>query len=304
MRLFRRATASEAEIEAGLVWLFASPRSGTTWLQGLLVAHPQVVGIDEPLIGLHLGIPAWTATGAGVDPGERGAERILDTSKGRRDYFFSERYRDVWRPDLRSMVLHRLGAGMVDRQWQARRGRCVVKEPHGSEVADLLSDLLPGSRLLWLVRDGRDVVDSSLDAIRPGSWGSSTAVLDVSDDAARRRAITDFAQQWVQRTTVTRNAFTHHAPERKLLVRYEDLLADTSAVLADITRWMGVPPFEDVADVVARRAFESLPEDKRGAGMFTRAAQPGLWREHFSPDEVALLAEVMGDDLRVLGYDV
>ena len=37
-------------------------------------------------------------------------------------------------------------------------------------MADLLLDLFPRSRFVFLLRDGRDVVDSWLAAYRPGSW--------------------------------------------------------------------------------------------------------------------------------------
>jgi len=162
---------------------------------------------------------------------------------------------------------------------------------------------MPRSRFLWLVRDGRDVVDSSLDAVRPGAWGASTAVLDPSDAGLRRQAITDFAEQWVQRTQITRDAFSRHDPTRRMLVRYEDLLADTAGVVADIVQWLELPPFENIDSVVGPRSYGSLPENAKGAGRFVRAASPGLWREHFDATEAALLTDLMAADLSALGYD-
>ena len=45
-----------------------------------------------------------------------------------------------------------------------------MKEPNGSIGAPLLMDALPESRMIFLVRDPRDVVASSMDAHRKGSW--------------------------------------------------------------------------------------------------------------------------------------
>ena len=41
-------------LESRLVWLFGSPRSGSTWLLQMLGEHPRIVPINEPLIGFHL----------------------------------------------------------------------------------------------------------------------------------------------------------------------------------------------------------------------------------------------------------
>src|SRR3712207_9028664 len=46
----------------------------------------------------------------------------------------------------------------------------VVKEPGGGVGAPFLMEALPESRMILLVRDPRDVVSSSLDATREGSW--------------------------------------------------------------------------------------------------------------------------------------
>ena len=52
--------------------------------------------------------------------------------------------------------------GQARTDW-GRNPYLVVKEPNTSEAADTLVKLLPSSRVVFLVRDGRDVVDSMLD---------------------------------------------------------------------------------------------------------------------------------------------
>ena len=48
--------AADDALESRLVWVLGSPRSGSTWLSSLLRASPRVVRVDEPGIGVHLGV--------------------------------------------------------------------------------------------------------------------------------------------------------------------------------------------------------------------------------------------------------
>ncbi|MDQ1697580.1 MAG: hypothetical protein QOJ03_2933, partial [Frankiaceae bacterium] len=210
----------EDALERQLVWMVGSPRTGTTWLLNLLAAHPQIRTLDEPLIGAHLGLPASTTVGA-VARGPRDGEptRAVDVFGARDDYFFSERYADAWREPLRHLVLARLLAQFRDKRGEPGRDVLVVKEPHGSEAADILVETLPASRLLIVVRDGRDVIDSTLDAVRPGAWASSLAVVEPSADA-RMRFLEDYAALWAERTRVVLQARARVAPDRQRLVRY------------------------------------------------------------------------------------
>jgi hypothetical protein len=179
----------------------------------------------------------------------------------------------------------------------------LLKEPHGSEGADVLGSVLPRSRMLLLIRDGRDVVDSELDSIAPGAWSSyavSTEGLDVDE---RARLIEAQAMRWVLRTRVAQQAFGRHDEARRMLIRYEDLLTDTESHVRRILDWLGVPAPAELSDAVAATRFAALPKDRTGPGQFARAATPGLWRERFGPAEQAILARVMGEQLHILGYE-
>jgi hypothetical protein len=46
----------------------------------------------------------------------------------------------------------------------------MIKEPNGSVGAPLLTEVLPESRMILLVRDPGDVISSLLDAAREGGW--------------------------------------------------------------------------------------------------------------------------------------
>lgn len=130
------------------------------------------------------------------------------------DYFFSDRNAHVWRPALRRLVLERFAAQAAD---HGGRGPVLVEEPNESQAAPLLGSLLPRSRLLVVWRDGRDVVDSQLDASRRGSW--MDVVGGGRDMTAAERAdyLVERAAGW--RTHAVQRAYAVHDPALRLAVR-------------------------------------------------------------------------------------
>ncbi|MFL6238338.1 MAG: sulfotransferase family protein [Actinomycetes bacterium] len=295
-----KAAADEASIERRLVWMIGSPRTGSTWLLNLLALHPQVRCIDEPLIGAHLGmsLSGLVATEAAAKDGDH--VRLIDRYGDRPDYFFSDRYESVWRPALRTLLLTRLGAQLRDAAGNPDNDYLILKEPHGSEGADLLSRTLPEARYLVLVRDGRDVLDSVLDGLRPGAWAADVATVGAAPEE-RARFVQSYAKLWVLRTRAALHAL-EKAGSLGVLVRYEDLLQNTISGLQGIYDWLGlvVPP--DVAGQVEQLSFAALPAEDKGSGHFARAATPGLWREHLSEAEQQRALQIMGPMLHELGY--
>jgi LPS sulfotransferase NodH len=284
-------------LERKLVWILGSPRSGSTWLYRLLLSPPTVVGIHEPLIGMHVGLFASVMGGV---PVARTLERprIIDL-RDDDEYVFAAAHVDTWAPALGRMMLCRF-ADRVPRQ--ARH--CVVHEPNGSEGADAIMRAVPRSRLLFLVRDGRDVVDSMVDASRSGTWLDEAFGLGEDRQGEARLAyVSEQAARWRIRTEVVQRAYDHQPAGLRHLVRYEDLLADTVGELTKIYRWLDLEEPPDLADRVAAKAFAAMPATNRGPGKFYRAATPGLWREHLTPQEQQVCAGIMGRTLETYGYD-
>jgi hypothetical protein len=294
------ATRRRDGVERRLVWVFGSPRTGTTWLLHLVGSHPGVAAMDEPGIGMHLALFAPEVLGvpaAGFRPDQM---RVNDSRSSDDDYFFASRFTDVWLPSVRGLLLDRMAAQLAAQDGDPRV--LLVKEPNGSLGADIIMRALPSSRLLWVLRDGRDVIDSQLDAARTGSWLSHFGGgMDASPEE-RMRFVVDRAHLWVARTNAVRRAYDAHDPTLRLVVRYEDMLGDTESNLRRIFGWLGVAVPDDVSDLIERLSFESLPEQDRGSGRFARAASPGLWRENLTAQEQGAVTEIMAPSLASMGY--
>ena len=325
------------DLEPSLTWIYGSPRTGSTWLLELL-CHPLALDLDPaselgfawpddlaeparalPIDGLQISAHLAPAVfGHSVDTEVMEEEdgtalpRTLNRQAGERGtYALSPGYADVWRPAVRDLVLARLGA-VIDR---ARRAglplapqcpQLMIKEVDDSHAADLVLSLFPRSRMIFLARDGRDVLDSLLDANRPSAWltrvGWGTGEFSSTD--ARMEWVARHCRNWVARMNVCSRAYEAHDPELRRLVRYEDLRADTEGNLADLTAWLGLDSSpERVKDATAAHSFEALPDYGKGPGMFRRRAEPGGWREGLSDDEQRLAQDIMGATLTRLGYD-
>jgi LPS sulfotransferase NodH len=290
-----------ASNEERLAWIMGSSRSGSTWLLRMLRELEGVAGIDDPHLGHHLGVwrPLPLAWATAAERPE--LTTLAEVKRDKGDYLFSERYRDSWMPALRDLVRTRFGA-QLEREWPGTKTpTLIVKEP-GSHAAGQIFDAFPSSRLIFLLRDGRDVVDSWLDAYQSGSWAMEEGAFAVAPNG--RRALVEWlASVWDYRTRVVSEAFARRPARSRILVRYEDLLGDTTSELGRICAMLEVEaPEPTLAEIVRRHAFEHVDPASRGSRREIRAAEPGAWRRNLTHGERRAMEEIMGAQLEAFGY--
>lgn len=261
-----------------IVWIFCVGRSGSTWLASMMRDIEENALWDEPLVGALFGEFYYLRAAH-----RRGEGGIL-----------GEPYRDTWMGTIRSLVLAGASARypeLMDTSY------LIIKEPHGSIGAPLLSEALPESKFVFLIRDPRDATASALDGQREGGWSSETrrrkgigkgGTADKDPDAfVMQRAklyLRDMKKAW--------EAYeAHEGP--KALVRYEDLRDDTLDTMQRIHRELSIDVNEEeISRVVEKHAWENVPEEKKGAGKFYRKASPGGWREDLTPEQVSVIEEI------------
>jgi hypothetical protein len=328
------AIAAKAELpfddqalESRLVWIMGAPRTGSTWLLRMLIhpwilAHksltgmraplrrsgsatlPDVVAIDESYLLHHL--TPLRPVGADYEdqPDPDPADLLLNSRRADvPGYFFSDAFAEAWRPELRRLILARFwsGAETASREHSLTDPMVLIKEPNGSHGAQVLLSLLPRSRLLFVLRDGRDVVDSMIDAAQ--AWAPN--IRDLSRSAERLGYVRAQSRLWLNFTTAVQRAHDAHPRELRRTVRYERLRAEPERELAPVLDWLGLDSApEHVRDAVEANAFEALPSVMKGSGTPRRAATPGLWRENTTPEEQEVMHEVMGPKLAEMGYQV
>jgi len=286
--------------EDRLVWIFGSSRSGSTWLLKMLADLRGVVPIDDPHLGHHLGVwrPIPLAWAACEDP--PALRTLLDLKATEPGYFFSEHHRDAWWEPLRQLIAARFEAQAAEVLGDHAVARAfVVKEP-GSQVAPLLGELFPASKLIFLLRDGRDVVDSWLDAYSEGSWAIPGGAFPVSE-AGRIPLIRWLSAVWAHRSQAVLEAYEARPERDRIMIRYEDLRGETERCMTSICEIARLDP-GPVAEVVAAHRFERVPGSVRGRLQAVRRARPGGWRTNLSAAEQAVMHEELGETLARFGY--
>src|SRR3954449_11986651 len=224
-----------------LAWIFGSSRSGSPWLLRMLAERDRVVPIDDPHIGHHLGVwrPIPLAWATAKDPPKLGT--LADFKRQKRDYLFSDIYRDAWVLQLRQLISTRFEAQAAQDIAEAGgidQPVVVVKEP-GSHAADTIMDLFPSSSMIFLLRDGRDVVDSWLDAYRDGSWATDEGAYPL-DDTGRPALIRWQSSVWLHRTQVVQATYARTNPDKRVLIRYEEMRDEPTEALERICPMLGI----------------------------------------------------------------
>ena len=307
------------------MWIWGSPRTGSTWVLRQL-CHPvrmsakfpagfrapetwrtplDAVPVDEFLISRHIAPPS----GDPVEVGDALVPATLNNYVGEFPaYAFSNAFAEVWRPELRRLVLVRLWAQLERAREEGMRLAAdplvIIKEVNGSHAADLVMSLFPRSRMLFLIRDGRDVIDSRVHASGEGGWLAATEGAQFRTAEERLEWVRSACREWACNVDAVRRAHDAHAPALRHTARYEDLLAEPGGRAALAVRWL-VSNRDDgrVERIVAETAFEAVPAERRGENEPYRAATPGLWRRNLTEAEQESAEAIMGPRLAALGYE-
>ncbi len=161
-------------------------------------------------------------------------------------------------------------------------------------------------RYLLGVRDPRDAVISAYWYIRrhPDHWDYARVQgMDLQAYIATKVAdgsffdeFTEWMQLWLER----------RRPQRCVLARYEDLIANTPAELSRIIQELGFPcTQEQVASTTDRYRFEAKSGRRQGeenTAAFLRKGVAGEWQETWPRDSLERVEVRCAPLLRTLGY--
>jgi len=284
-------SAEEEKVERNLVWVLGSPRGGTTWVGTQLLSHNTNV-IDESQIGLHIG-----STGGGF---KQEIVRDVDLYSNDAEYFFSKTYEKTWMYYLRKLIVNRVFAQFPD----ALEKITVIKDPTGSMIADIISKCLPNCKIILLLRDGRDVVDSILNAFSKEGWMTKgLGSTPLYSKEKRLEFLEKWARQWVKRTEKMIETIGSHQKDLCYLVKYEDIRKNPIEYTQKLYEFIGIKISDDeLGQVIKKYTFENIPKEMKGEGKFYRSASPGKWRDNLDQKEQIILNDIIKDTLLAAGY--
>ena len=280
----------EDELEKNLVWLFGSSRSGTSWLSLELLSY-RTNSINELHITEHLGSP-------NIGTLDLTFSRWYDECKNLGGYFFSEKYKKTWKHYLRKLILNRIYSQVGD-----FNKKIILKEPSAVSGSDIISECLPNSRIIFLLRDGRDVIDSILDGRQKNGFMTKARNTPPITEQNRFNFIENRAKFWVYLNENLLKTYECHQEKLRILIKYEELLKNTKKILAMIYEFLEIKITNDeLTDLITKFSFENIPQEKKGPGKFHRSASPGEWKKHFNEKEKKVMEEIMKSTLNKLGY--
>jgi hypothetical protein len=279
-----RLVKSSTVIESGglkpenVVWIFGTGRSGNTWLTAMMESAGHAVW-KEPAIGKLFGEFYY---------GSR------HTQRGNAKFVLGDPRKDVWLGSIRRFVLE--GASGRFPELSGEKDYLVVKEQVGSMGAPLLTEALPESRVIFLVRDPRDVVSSWLDGSRSGGWHQANMARKNPKRTQRTeedpdRYVKNLATHYAKNVGKAAEAYTAHEGP-KVLVKYEELRSNTLAEMKHIHSVLEMEVDEKkLRRSVEEHSWENIPEEEKGEGKFRRKAKPGGWQEDLTPEQTRIVEE-------------
>lgn len=208
--------------------IVGAPRSGTTWLQRMLLDDARCCGGQES----HF----FATFGRVLRDFDRkaGLERPHGLACYWRREDLLEEIRHLWRRTVGPLQQRH-----PDARW------FIEKTPDHALWMRTIDELLPEARFVHVVRDSRAVAASLLTAGR--WWGRSWAPRTAAAAAAR----------WVEHVAAAEREGGRLGAERFLRVRYEDLREDTVGALRRVHEFLGLDTDEAaLADVAARHHLD------------------------------------------------
>lgn len=212
-------------MKSKIVFLVGCSRSGTTLLQSLLAAHPEVVSFPESKFFWYA-VPLFEAKRLRFGIASRRLKPELKK-------FFQEIGYPEYRlglPVLPATVgqYTRLFFNLMDQITQSQ-GRKVFleKTPEHLRYLDYIERLLPNAKIIHILRDGKDVIASLYDLSKryPNRWGLGYDSLDTCID------------YWIQSVEISRK-YTQN--QNHFIVRYDHLTSQPEYCLRELFRFIGL----------------------------------------------------------------
>ncbi|MBS1783881.1 MAG: sulfotransferase [Acidobacteria bacterium] len=271
-------------------FLTGAPKSGTTWLGKLLDAHPEISCRGEACVH-HFG------------------QRLVEAAKSY-NQLLAQRKAVITDandfPQLPFADVLTLMRTFLELRFQsvadpAKPGLKILgeKDPeHALHFKDL-GPLLPESKFIHIIRDGRGVFVSAWHHnVRSNYEHLKTHDFDAFLDIT--------AREWSDRVRRAREG-AKLLGDRYLEVRYEDLIAAPEPELARILAFLGAVDDEaTLRACVDAASFEKLSQGRKAGdedkASFFRKGDPEDWRNHLSTAQIARFDQLSGDLLKELGY--
>ena len=234
------------------IFLFSLPRAGSTLLQRILGAHPDIATASEPWLLLPL-LYSLKSEGVKADYDHRLAATGIEDlcallPRGAQDY----------REELRELALR------IYRKAARREVRYFVdKTPRYHLIAAELLTLFPDAKFVFLWRNPLALLGSFIGYFGGGKWNLYGYRIDLFDGLGNLAKAYSLAKDHV------------HA------LRYEDLITNRDATLEKLFAYLELPFDKQVCESFAQVELEGRLGDAGGSKTYARISSEPLdkWKQ-------------------------
>lgn len=156
------------------------------------------------------------------------------------------------------------------------------KTPQNTENIERLDRLFPEARFILIVRDVRDVALSWAK-----KWGKDPVLC---------------AAKWDERMRRGHEALLRLPEERRMVLKYEDLIRDPGAAADAICRFVGVPPSERMHH--HHEHVDAVVEGKLNYGRPVIPTNAGKWLSQMPRAQALRIEEIAYRGLELFGYEI
>jgi hypothetical protein len=301
------------------IFVISAPRSGTTWLSKMLNAHPKVYCTENRLFGNYADLIQ--------DDGSTEPRLRVTLDKYVRSVTLHANYDDL---NLDSNDFQKeLIREMIHSLWKFYRKRSRNKvlvdkiTPYvdtSFRVAKQIQTYFPKAKIIYLLRDGRDVCTSGVFhwlKKRPAKQAYSEFELlrrqffldsEVASPSLNRFFTDSEIEEWAKTWSQPIRAFQTPGQSNLLAIRYEDMLSSSAQVLHQVFEFMKVARDKRIIESCLKAGdFKAMSGGRQQgnakAGAHIRKGACGDWKNYFTVQDGQLFNEIAGQQLFHLNYE-
>lgn len=273
------------------VFAVGCPRSGTTLLQRMLDAHPDLAVANDSHF-IPKAVRGFTASeNLALTP------ELVENARTYRRFHRLGLSDEAVDGAAKNSNTYPEFVGALYAEFAGMRGKALggEKTPDYAKELPLLHALFPRARFVHIIRDGRDVALSVL------KWANERKGPGKLDMWAEE-PVAVCAMWWRWQVGVGMRDGREIGPEKYHGIRYEDLVAEPEERLREISSFLGLPYSEKMASFHEGKTRDDPGLDAKKAWL---PATRGLrdWRSGMSGRDLELFEALAGDILSELGYE-
>jgi sulfotransferase family protein len=264
-----------------------APKSGTTWLQRILDAHPEVCCSGEGHFITRFSVPVAKVVNAynrdlGVE-----ARLVYEDQP-----YYGGIDQDEFDEVVRGFILKRMRARAgAETRWIGD------KTPSYTRNLTELNRLFPAAKIIHIVRDPREVAVSRM------AFNKRAGAKDACTPGAEqhRETLESAVESWIAAVTAV-DVFAKTRPGLVHELRYRDLHDDPIGESERLFRFLGAAAPQVLLEQIAgATSFEALSGRRPGEedpASFLRKGVPDDWQARLDPASAQLVSESCGPLMR------